>query len=427
MQSLRLKLRKRKYKLSMNRGSGGASGPELLWGRGRDGTGVGMSANANAEWEFENFSPWIFSGSKKESEEPRSEAEADEEDEKYWGPRPQIQGLLTQSQAAQSSPTPTSPAGSSPAGSSRYGILSYLPRRPSSWSPTSPAAPPVPPHAWQPRRRSDRRDAANRLSGSPPSQPPPPPPPPRHRHAAPPGSDLRRSASCYQEAKDQKGKQRVASDSMTELHLTESVATASLGARGSVVRSLSRAQGQHGSVQHLAECREQQPQRPNLLKVEPVYSKPMRCKSAHESGNKGEPGKVNRPLRKHSNASSLRPLHNGLKSTLASSESHLSGSYTVLSDDIDRSASGASNQFQRRRAPPPPVPISPSPPPPPVHRSPMRKAHELSPPPPPVPPHAPGVVCTRISPLLDAPADGSNKPSEDGGTRCEIRGQRRER
>lgn len=414
MQSLRLKLRKRKYKLSMNRGSGGPSGPELLWGRGHVGSGVGTSAiaNANSEWEFENFTPWIFSGPKKDSDEATAEAEADEEDEKYWGPRPVVQGLVTQSQAPRTSPT------------SRYGILSYLPRRPSSWSPTPPAAPPVPPHAWQVRRRSDRRDTAHRSSGSPPLQPPPPPPPPRHRHAIPPGSDLKRSASCYQEARDHPGVQRVTSDSMTELHRTESAATSgSLGTRGTDARGLSRVQSQHGSMQHLASG-EKQPQRPNLLKVEPVYSKPMRCKSAHESGNKGEPSKASRPLRKHSNASSLRSLHNGLKSSLASSEFHLSGSYTLLSEDIDRSASAASNQrgqVQRRRAPPPPVPTSPSPPPVPAHRSPI-KAPELSPPPPPVPPHAPGVVCTRISPL---PLTDSGKgPDEEGGTQVIIRGQR---
>lgn len=418
MQSLRLKLRKRKYKLSMNRGSGGPSGPELLWGRGHAGYGMGASAitNANSEWEFENFTPWIFSGPKKEPDE--LVMEADEEDEKYWGPRPVVQGLVTQTQAPRSSPTPTSPSGSS-----RYGILSYLPRRPSSWSPTSPAAPPVPPHAWQVRRRSDRRDAAHRSSGSPPLQPPPPPP--RQRHAIPPGSDLKRSASCYQETRAHAGIQRVTSDSMTELHRAENAATSgSLGTRGTAARGLSRVQSQHGSMQHLASG-EKQPQRPNLLKVEPVYSKPMRCKSAHESGNKGEAtSKASRTLRKHSNASSLRSLHNGLKSTLASSESHLSGSYTLLSEDIDRSAPGASNHVghtQRRRAPPPPVPASPSPPPVPAHRSPIR-APEQSPPPPPVPPHAPGALCTRISPL---PLTDSGKNRDDeGGTRVIIRGER---
>jgi hypothetical protein len=118
-------------------------------------------------------------------------------------------------------------------------------------------------------------------------------------------------------------------------------------------------------------ARGKQPLRP-LARVEPIYSQPMRRNGAIGGANS-------------------RPFHSGLKSTLASSESNLSGSYTLLNDDIDRPATVT------------PVPVATEENAAFVHRSPIERKtvgrspfKSPSPPPPPVPAHAPGVFCTRI-------------------------------
>lgn len=391
MQSLRLKLRKRKYKLSLSRGGGGDAAP---WSRSTN-DGPTAFSNAGSEWEFENFSPWIFSASakkpsndatKEEEEEELEEEEEDEarvqddEDVKYWGPRPRVQGLVHPLPARQPTPTPPPPPSHPPPTPPRYGILSYFPRRPSSWSPTSTASavpPPVPPHAWQVRRRATARAGqTNSRASSPPAFPPPPP---KNRPTSASHTDLKRSASCYQEPRDAavvaSTTSRVSvSDSLSDLRSPSVNGSSSWGARAA--SRLKRVQSELGSDQQLL-----RPRQSPSNKVEPAYIAPYRCRSTNEV-------RPMRPLRKHSAAASLRHLHNGLKSTLASSESHLSGSYTLLSDDIDRTEPLA---VPCR----PPLPSSPSPPPPPPHRSPA--VQRASPPPPPVPPHGPGVLCTRIT------------------------------
>ena len=357
MQSLRLKLRKRKYKLSLNgrtgaadrRGEGHADGPTAF-------------SNAGSEWEFENFSPWIFTAKRPDT----TQEEADEDDEKYWGPvRPRIQGLVNNNQPRpQLVPQEPEDEGSNEQGSApRYGILSYFPRRPSSWSPTSTVAPPVPPHAWQIRRRLTTNGHNEHPSSSAASAAP-------SASRAPASKDLKRSASCYQEVRN-------AQHRVSDLDLPRS-GRSSLGdgaAAPQVPVRLKRVQSELGSDQHLL-------QRPLASKLEPTYSRPHRWRSTSEMMRAGRAISNGFP----------RPLHSGLKSTLASSESHLSGSYTLLSDyHIDRSPT------------PPPRRTPPSLPPPPapcLHRSPIIERRPEggrgSPPPPPVPPHAPGVVCTRI-------------------------------
>lgn len=378
MQSLRSKLRKRKYKLSLSRGGGDTDGPT-----------ASAFSNADSEWEFENFTPWIFSAKKPSNdnevnEELDEEQEQDDEDVKYWGPRPRVQGLVnnvpTVHQPTPSLPPPPPPPSQPPPTPPRYGILSYFPRRPSSWSPTSTLPPPVPPHAWQIRRRTTVRNGRTESGVSSTTtttngqiNSPFPSPPPKNRPTSASHTDLKRSASCYQEPRDVTTRRVSVSDSLSDLR-SPSVdvnGSSSWGARAA--SRLKRVQSELGSDQQL--CR---PRQPSNNKMEPAYTAPYRCRSTNEM-------RPLRPLRKQSAAASLRHLHNGLKSTLASSESHLSGSYTLLSDDIDR----------RTILSRPPLPSSPSPPPPPPHRSPA--GQRVSPPPPPVPPHAPGVLCTRIT------------------------------
>lgn len=407
MQSLRSKLRKRKYKLSLNRGAGDGDGPT-----------ASAFSNAGSEWEFENFSPWIFSSKKpsndrqeaKEELDEEEEEEQDDEDVKYWGPRPRVQGLVNSVPVRHpaplppppnSPPPPPPPSQPPPPTPPRYGILSYFPRRPSSWSPTSTLPPPVPPHAWQIRRRTVRNGrtesgvSTNGRATSPPE--PFPPPPAKNRPTSASHTDLKRSASCYQEPRDVATHRVSVSDSLSDLR-SSSVnvqvnGSSSWGARAA--SRLKRVQSELGSDKQLLRPRE-----PANSKMEPAYSAPYRCRSTNEM-------RPMRPLRKHSAAASLRHLHNGLRSTLASSESHLSGSYTLLSDDIDRTV-------QSR----PRLPSSPSPPPAPPHRSPA--GQRVSPPPPPVPPHAPGVLCTRITSTAAAPVyavilRGQARPQPDGG------------
>ena len=411
MQSLRLKLRKRKYKLSLSRGGG-----DQPWSRSTN-EGPTAFSNAGSEWEFENFSPWIFSASAKkpsngtkeeeleEETEEEEEKEQDEEDVKYWGPRPRVQGLVHPLPVRQVIPaTPPPPPSHPPPPSQppptppRYGILSYFPRRPSSWSPTSTAAvpPPVPPHAWQVRRRpTARAGQANGRVSSPPAFPPPPP---KNRPTSASHSDLKRSASCYQEPRDAATTSRASvSDSLSDLRSPSVNGSSSWGAR--TASRLKRVQSELGSDQQLL-----RPRQSCSNKLEPSYIAPYRCRSTNEV-------RPLRPLRKHSAAASLRHLHHGLKSTLASSESHLSGSYTLLSDDIDRTESPL---FVHSR---PRLPSTPSPPPPPPHRSPV--AQRASPPPPPVPPHGPGVLCTRITPNVPVYAVvlRGRPPVDSGGTK----------
>lgn len=342
MQSLRLKLRKRKYKLSLNgarRGGVGASGE-----------GPTAFSNAGSEWEFENFSPWIFTANVRSSDENQhriTHEEADEEDEKYWGPRPRVQGLVNIGHNPHRQHHP--PLNEEHESSSRYGILSHFPRRPSSWSPTSPdrPAPPVPAHAWQLRRRLQHQNSIA---------------PKKNPSTSGSHIDLKRSASCAtQEARDATMMHRT---SYSELPLSGS---SSWGSRGSQTPvRLKRVQSELGSDQHIIH------QRPLKPPAEmPIYSRPQRWRSTNEV----RPGR--------SGSISTRPLHNGLKSTLASSESHLSGSYTLLTDNdpINRS------------------PVLPTPPPLVCHRSALIERcedddNDVSPPP--IPPHAPGVVCTRI-------------------------------
>ncbi|KAK4018678.1 hypothetical protein OUZ56_000723 [Daphnia magna] len=386
MQSLRLKLRKRKYKLSLSRGVGG----------GGDRDGPTAFTNAGSEWEFENFSPWIFTAKPCDTKEEDEEADddddeeagypQDDEDVKYWGPRPMVQGLVHHVQANPLPPPPSHPPPPPPpppvtaAGSSatppRYGILSYFPRRPSSWSPTSTAPPPIPPHAWQIRRRATARAGRIETNGRA-NSPPPPLPPPKNRPISASHTDLKRSASCYQEPRDAAR----LSDSLSDLRppaVEVHNGSSSWGTRAA--NRLKRVQSELSSdPQQLLLLR--RPRTSAYTKLEPTYCAPYRCRSTNEV-------RPLRPLRKQS--ASLR--HNGLMSTLASSESHLSGSYTLLSDDIDR--------LNR--------PSPSSPPPAPPHRS--------SPPPPPVPPHAPGVLCTRIAPTSPVPVYAvvlRNRPAGD--------------
>ena len=380
MQSLKLKLRKRKYKLSLSRGGGDREGPTAF-------------KNAGSEWEFENFSPWIFSAkpcnTKEEDEEDEEDEEGervvhpqDDEDVKYWGPRPKVQGLVHPIVPNPLPPPPSHPppppppaaaaaAIVSPATTPRYGILSYFPRRPSSWSPTSTAPPPIPPHAWQIRRRATARASRTETNGRTESSPPPPLPPPKNRPISASHTDLKRSASCYQEPRDAASR---VSDSLSDLRsptVQVNNGSSSWGTRAA--NRLKRVQSELSNDSQQLLLR--RPRTSAYIKLEPTYIAPYRCRSTNEV-------RPLRPLRKQS--ASLR--HNGLMSTLASSESHLSGSYTLLSDDIDRPSPPA--------LPPPPLPPLP-PPSPPSHRS--------SPPPPPVPPHAPGVLCTRITAPSAAP------------------------
>lgn len=344
MQSLRLKLRKRKYKLSLNGGrNSGAGGP--------GDSGPTAFSNAGSEWEFENFSPWIFTAAaaKSRANSAREEVAADEEDEQYWGPRPRIQGLvnnnhlpppLSNHHALREDAEPLSTT------SSRgYGILSYFPRRPSSWSPTSPAAPPLPPvssqqpppvplHAWQVRRRNT---------------------PPRPDSSTATQRDLKRSASvAYQTGQ--------VNDSQFPCRSADDRGSSSWGSRGPQVPvRLKRVQSELGSDQHLLPVRKSDP-------LQAIYSRPHRWRSTNEV----------RTDRKSSHQAP-RLSHNGLKSTLASSESHLSGSYTVLTDEdlfpsIDHPLRSSLAIIERSED----------------------DAANSSPSPPPVPPHAPGVVCTRI-------------------------------
>lgn len=391
MQSLRLKLRKRKYKLSLSRGVGG----------GGDREGPTAFKNAGSEWEFENFSPWIFTAkpcnTKEEDEEEDEDDDEeggervahpqDDEDVKYWGPRPKVQGLVHPAVPNPLPPPPSHPppppppppaaaaAAASPATPSRYGILSYFPRRPSSWSPTSTVPPPIPPHAWQIRRRATARTVRTETNGrTETTSPPPPLPPPKNRPISASHTDLKRSASCYQEPRDAAATR--VSDSLSDVRSpTVQVANGSSSWGTRAANRLKRVQSELSSDSQQLLLR--RPRTSAYTKLEPTYIAPYRCRSTNEV-------RQIRPLRKQS--ASLR--HNGLMSTLASSESHLSGSYTLLSDDIDRPS---------LPAPPPPLPPlpPPSPPPPPSHRS--------SPPPPPVPPHAPGVLCTRITTPSAAP------------------------
>lgn len=407
MQSLRLKLRKRKYKLSLGRGD--------QWNRTNDGPTASAFSNAGSEWEFENFSPWIFSSKKPSNhheakEELEEEDEEDDEDVKYWGPRPRVQGLVhpTRPSVPLLPPPPTLPAPlppttpqppsqptqppPSPPTSPRYGILSYFPRRPSSWSPTSTLPPPIPPHAWQIRRRMTSRSSRPDQSGQsvtstaavPSSLSTTSPPPVRPTRLTKNGptsvshTDLKRSASCYQGAR---GTHRTpVSDSLSDLRSPNVDANDSPGWGQRASSRLKRVQSELSCDQPLA-----RPRQPiNNSPLESAYCAPYRCRSTNEV-------RPFRPLRKQSAAASLRHLHNGLASTLASSESHLSGSYTLLNDDIDRTV----HSRARFRS-------SPSPPPTPPHRSPA--SQRTSPPPPPIPPHAPGILCTRITPTTTVTA-----------------------
>ena len=125
MQSLKTKIRKRKYKLGLGRRGGS------------DDESSSAFTNAGSEWEFENFVPWSTTCDAKQKSDYRAHCGQVEEE----------------SGGANSAGRPPSPP--PPPVPPRTGILSYFPRRPSSWTPASQspstcgAAPPVPLHSWQ--------------------------------------------------------------------------------------------------------------------------------------------------------------------------------------------------------------------------------------------------------------------------------------
>ena len=269
MQSLKTKLRKRKYKLGFGRDNN--EGP----------------TNANAEWQFENFSPHIFAA------KPAVQQEQDGNDDDDDDDMVVVDGGL----ASPPMPPP------------RCGIpFSLLPKRPSSWSPTS--APPVPPHAWQDRH--DRQDQARAVA----------------EEEACRVSSRRNGAVGGSNRNLKKDRDPESKYGFLDFNWSRSNTRrpAAAQAEKRPVASLKRVQSESGSDAHLFQPQSTPP------KVEPVYSKPYRCKSGSQMAKEMRTLSNSRPAR--------RPTLDGfgLTSPLAASESHLAASPSrPCDDDTDKS------------------------------------------------------------------------------------------
>ena len=305
MQRLKTKIRKRKYKLG------------ALFGRDGDDVSGASSAftNAGCEWQFENFSPRLPT----RNEDSACAAVEIVDDSPPPSPVPQ-----------------------------RYGILSYFPRRPSSWTPNCTAAPPVPPHAWQIQRTGSqgaRKDHPSAIGSNP---------------------DLKRSMSSIDEKQQQHSSDWDIRHSSTFSH---DPFDSSCRRRADSRNARFAVDSAVATNQYLLESKPSSLVRRDSYQVkasEPIYSKPQRPNRSK--------------VEHHRPAPPTCPTTHGCDDQRStSSSSHL----TVAADShLDDASRSNQRPHSANRS---------------IQSSPLSMFNYTDMDiPPPVPPHAPGVVCTPI-------------------------------